>query len=141
MLNGLVGHLVPYIIVVGMLAKFSQHPEFKKKLLDTEDKLIIEHSSNDNYWADGGDGLGKNMLGVLLMQVREILLRISNNPDLILPPWIAFPITDSRDLFWRMGLGENYLFKWYKFIDNYGLEKYRTNFPAPVGWEDSYEDN
>ena len=40
-------------------------------LLDTGDKTLAEHSKNDFYWADGGDGTGKNMLGKLLMKVRE----------------------------------------------------------------------
>lgn len=30
----------------------------------------IEHTRNDRYWADGGDGKGKNMLGVVLMETR-----------------------------------------------------------------------
>ncbi len=54
-------------------AKFTQHDKLRKLLLDTGDCLIIEHTKNDKYWADGGDGSGKNMLGVLLMQVREEL--------------------------------------------------------------------
>lgn len=31
---------------------------------------ILEHTSNDRYWGDGGDGKGKNMLGITLMAVR-----------------------------------------------------------------------
>jgi N-glycosidase YbiA len=34
---------------------------------------IIEHTRNDNYWGDGGDGGGRNMLGKTLMLVREEL--------------------------------------------------------------------
>jgi len=33
----------------------------------------VEHTDNDSYWADGGDGSGRNMLGVLLMSVRKEL--------------------------------------------------------------------
>ena len=53
--------------------KFSQNPEIARELLATGDASIIEHTRNDAYWADGGDGSGKNKLGLLLMQVREEL--------------------------------------------------------------------
>ena len=53
--------------------KFSQNPEIAKELLATGDVILIEHTRNDDYWADGGDGSGKNKLGLLLMQVREEL--------------------------------------------------------------------
>ena len=53
--------------------KFSQNPEIAKELLATGDAILIEHTRNDDYWADGGDGSGKNKLGLLLMQVREEL--------------------------------------------------------------------
>ncbi len=53
--------------------KFIQHAELTKLLLDTKDAKIIEHTENDNYWGDGGDGKGKNMLGKILMRVREEL--------------------------------------------------------------------
>jgi len=34
---------------------------------------LIEHTKNDSYWADGGDGSGKNRLGQLLMELRNQL--------------------------------------------------------------------
>lgn len=42
-------------------------------LLATWDATIIEHPERDDYWGDGGDGSGKNMLGRVLLQVREQL--------------------------------------------------------------------
>ena len=54
-------------------AKFKQHEELQVLLLSTEDRKIVEHTSNDSYWGDGGDGSGKNMLGRILMEVREVL--------------------------------------------------------------------
>lgn len=56
-----------------VLAKFSQHEELKALLLSTGDALLIEHTTNDAYWGDGGDGHGRNRLGQILMQVREEL--------------------------------------------------------------------
>ena len=37
------------------------------------DAKLVEHTTNDSYWGDGGDGRGRNMLGQLLMQVRDEL--------------------------------------------------------------------
>jgi ribA/ribD-fused uncharacterized protein len=54
-------------------AKFAQHDDLKKLLLSTGTQRLIEHTVNDNYWADGGDGSGKNMLGMILMEVRSAL--------------------------------------------------------------------
>lgn len=54
-------------------AKFTQHKELKELLLSTGDAKIIEHTVNDSYWGDGGNGKGKNMLGKILMKVRKEL--------------------------------------------------------------------
>ena len=54
-----------------LMAKFSQHDDLKILLLSTGEAKLIEHTENDAYWGDGGDGKGKNYLGILLMQVRE----------------------------------------------------------------------
>ena len=54
-------------------AKFTQREELKRILLETDDAELVEHTANDSYWADGGDGSGKNMLGKLLMELREEL--------------------------------------------------------------------
>lgn len=54
-------------------AKFTQHEELKTLLLGTGDAKLIEHTTNDDFWGDGGDGKGKNMLGQILMDVRTKL--------------------------------------------------------------------
>jgi ribA/ribD-fused uncharacterized protein len=56
-------------------AKIMQHPQVKETLLSTNDAIIIEHTKNDSYWADGGDGSGKNMLGKILMEIRDELTK------------------------------------------------------------------
>ena len=56
-----------------VLAKFTQHAELRDELLATGDAKIVEHTERDDYWGDGGDGSGKNMLGRILMEVREAL--------------------------------------------------------------------
>ncbi len=54
-------------------AKFTQHTELQELLLNTHPAYLIEHTENDDYWGDGGDGSGKNKLGKVLVQVREEL--------------------------------------------------------------------
>ncbi|QDU94018.1 NADAR domain-containing protein [Lignipirellula cremea] len=56
-----------------VLAKFTQHEDLRELLLSTGDAKIVEHTENDDYWGDGGDGRGKNMLGRVLMDVRQSL--------------------------------------------------------------------
>jgi N-glycosidase YbiA len=58
--------------------KFIQHSKLRDVLLDTGDARIVEHTTNDSYWADGGDGSGKNMLGLILMEVRERIRKVDN---------------------------------------------------------------
>jgi ribA/ribD-fused uncharacterized protein len=56
-------------------AKFEQHDDIRATLLGTGDAKLVEHTENDSYWGDGGDGSGKNMLGQILMRIREELRR------------------------------------------------------------------
>eukprot|EP00042_Codosiga_hollandica_P046570 m.491412 g.491412 ORF g.491412 m.491412 type:complete len:276 (-) comp57260_c0_seq2:2430-3257(-) len=58
------------VMLRALREKFTQYEHLYHLLLSTGDRHIIEHTANDTYWADGGDGTGKNMLGHLLMQVR-----------------------------------------------------------------------
>jgi ribA/ribD-fused uncharacterized protein len=56
-----------------VLAKFTQHENLRAILLGTGDAVLVEHTANDSYWGDGGDGSGRNMLGQILMSVRDEL--------------------------------------------------------------------
>eukprot|EP01115_Flamella_aegyptia_P013859 TRINITY_DN75_c0_g1_i2.p1 TRINITY_DN75_c0_g1~~TRINITY_DN75_c0_g1_i2.p1 ORF type:complete len:210 (-),score=31.74 TRINITY_DN75_c0_g1_i2:58-687(-) len=56
-----------------VLAKFEQHKDIQEVLLSTGNMKLVEHTHLDNYWADGGDGTGRNQLGVTLMRVRETI--------------------------------------------------------------------
>ena len=68
--------------------KFSQNPNLLEILIETQDKILIEHTSRDSYWADGGStwiphylmnkdtkelNQGQNMLGRILMETRFLL--------------------------------------------------------------------
>lgn len=61
------------VMHAALLAKFRQHEDLRALLLSTGDAKLVEHTENDDYWGDGGDGRGRNMLGQLLMRVREAL--------------------------------------------------------------------
>jgi ribA/ribD-fused uncharacterized protein len=61
------------VMLDALRAKFTQHDDLRTLLLSTGETPLVEHTANDNYWADGGDGSGKNRLGQLLMRLRDEL--------------------------------------------------------------------
>jgi predicted NAD-dependent protein-ADP-ribosyltransferase YbiA (DUF1768 family) len=60
-----------WIMLEVVRCKVAQHAELQERLLETGTATLVEHTTKDSYWADGGDGSGKNMLGKILMVVRE----------------------------------------------------------------------
>ena len=72
------------IVKIGNMAKFSQNPKIKRFLIGTYTKVLVKTNEYDNIW---GIGLGKNdenltnplkwngenLLGFILMNVRDIL--------------------------------------------------------------------
>lgn len=66
------------IMRIAVEAKFAQHDELRALLLSTGDAKLVEHTENDDYWGDGGDGSGQNMLGRILMQLRSEIRSQSN---------------------------------------------------------------
>ncbi len=56
-----------------VLAKFQQHAELRGLLLSTGAEEIVEKTTRDYYWGCGTDGTGQNMLGKILMEVRDKL--------------------------------------------------------------------
>ena len=72
------------IVFKANLAKFSQNPDLKKKLLETGTKIFVECSPYDKIWGNGlnitdtlnthpDNWLGTNRLGNAIMRVREVL--------------------------------------------------------------------
>jgi ribA/ribD-fused uncharacterized protein len=52
------------------LAKFLQHADLRKQLIETGTEELIEDSPVDWYWGCGKDGTGQNVLGQVLMELR-----------------------------------------------------------------------
>jgi ribA/ribD-fused uncharacterized protein len=119
--------------------KFFQHLDLKKELFLTQGALIIEHTKNDSYWGDGGDGTGKNRLGAIIMKVRDEIKNYSNDINFILPPWIAFKGINQYDMFWRMGTGEDYISEWFLFLLSVDLASYKNEFIEPEDWTGIYD--
>jgi ribA/ribD-fused uncharacterized protein len=53
--------------------KFETHAALRALLLGTGDAVLIEDAPGDYYWGCGSAGTGKNMLGLILMEVRAAL--------------------------------------------------------------------
>jgi ribA/ribD-fused uncharacterized protein len=58
---------------IAVRQKFHTHQDIRQILLDTSDEELVEDAPSDYYWGIGVDGSGKNMLGKLLMEVRQAL--------------------------------------------------------------------
>jgi ribA/ribD-fused uncharacterized protein len=54
-------------------AKFAAHESLRALLLSTGDEQLVENAPGDYYWGCGKDGTGRNMLGVILMELRAEL--------------------------------------------------------------------
>lgn len=61
------------IMRIAVLQKFKSIEDIRDILLSTGEEEIVENTSNDYYWGCGKDGTGRNMLGKILMETREIL--------------------------------------------------------------------
>jgi N-glycosidase YbiA len=100
---------------------------------------LVEHTANDSYWGDGGDGSGRNRLGALLEQVRAEYN--SQSGIFYAPPWVKYPDIEVSDLFWRMGRGEDYLIQcsdWKGSLSPAALTEYEAYFPVPAEWLHSW---
>lgn len=75
-----------HIVYRANYAKFTQHPEMRRLLDETGDRVIVEASPEDTIWGIGlrasdpraqnpSTWLGTNWLGEAIMQVREQLRR------------------------------------------------------------------
>ena len=68
-----------------------------KALLDTGDAALIEASNTDAFWGIGKKGTGKNMLGKLLMEVRDELRQWSMPTPATCASRGSSPITPAKE--------------------------------------------
>ena len=61
------------VMRTALRAKFTQHAAARELLLSTGRARLVENSPNDYVWGVGRDGSGRNLLGVLLAELREEL--------------------------------------------------------------------
>lgn len=61
------------VMKIALKAKFTQHQDLQEQLLCTDDAELIEYAPWDEYWGSGKNGNGRNMLGKLLMELRDEL--------------------------------------------------------------------
>ncbi len=61
------------IMMWGLKEKARQCSQFRQELIDSGDAELIEASPFDYFWGEGRDGSGRNMLGELLMDVRQMI--------------------------------------------------------------------
>ncbi|MFH1173107.1 MAG: NADAR family protein [bacterium] len=53
-----------------MKAKLLQHKDVREILKSTGEAIIIKNHPNDYFWGAGADGAGKNMMGIIWMELR-----------------------------------------------------------------------
>jgi ribA/ribD-fused uncharacterized protein len=125
--------------------KVTQHADVQETLASTGGAMIVEHTTNDSYWADGGDGTGLNMLGVILMEIRDELAagKLGEIAACVPPPpWIKYPEIGkggSGDLGFRMGGGQDYMDEWrdwFTGMSKKNRQRYLTLFDVPSNWSD-----
>ena len=59
------------------------------------------------------------------------------------PPWLAFPDIERYSIGWRMGYGEDYIYRFGDWLDTLSPEErkeYRSLFPDPITWKGWWDD-
>ena len=59
------------------------------------------------------------------------------------PPWLAFPDIERYSIGWRIGYGEDYIYRFGDWLDTLSPEErkeYRSLFPEPITWKGWWDD-
>ena len=59
------------------------------------------------------------------------------------PPWLVYPEIERYSIGWRMGYGEDYIYKFWNWLDTLTsdeLAEYRSLFPEPITWKGWWDD-
>jgi ribA/ribD-fused uncharacterized protein len=144
------------IVKLGNIHKFNQHPALADYLLETGNRILVEASPVDTVWGIGLTATSKdidniyawrglNLLGFVLMEVRDFLNDFGYFKlleEVLQPPWKRFPEIDAKDMFWRMGAGEDYLIQFSSYINSLSEREkivYKLTYPFSYGWESFYD--
>lgn len=63
--------------------------------------------------------------------------------NILPPPWLAFRAIERYSIGWRMGYGEDYLYKfmdWFDQLSDQDRSEYQSLFPEPITWSGWYQD-
>lgn len=61
------------VMLLGTYLKFKQNEAARTVLLNTQSSMLLYHTATDDFWGDGGEGKGRNVLGVVTMAARARL--------------------------------------------------------------------
>jgi len=141
---------------LGNIHKFNQNREMGEYLLKTGNRTLVEASPVDTIWGIGLtkdsseiDNIytwrGLNLLGFALMETRDFLKDFGFFSDLnngLTAPWVMYPEIENKDMFWRMGKGEQIVMEFShtfnKLTDREQIVFKLTN-PEPYNWRGFYD--
>lgn len=70
------------VMKYAVMCKVMQNPDVRFSLMQTGDEEIVENSPHDNVWGIGKDGKGSNLLGKILMEIREEIKNMDVNDEI-----------------------------------------------------------
>ena len=59
------------------------------------------------------------------------------------PPWLACPEIERYSIGWRMGYGEEYIYRFFSWLEELSSEErmeYQALFPEPAAWKGWWQD-
>lgn len=58
-------------------SKINNNLQLRRSLIDSGDTILVHEAPWDSFWGDGRDGKGHNMLGLLYMELRSKLQKVT----------------------------------------------------------------
>ncbi|MBN1213441.1 MAG: DUF1768 domain-containing protein [candidate division Zixibacteria bacterium] len=98
------------VMLQALKCKFTQHLELGELLVGTRDANLLYRSDHGNYWGDGSDGTGRNMLGRFIMRVRGQLQRDVKFKDAdshTIRELVSIVACNPEDIDWLLELAES----------------------------------
>jgi ribA/ribD-fused uncharacterized protein len=145
------------IVIAGNYHKFIQNEALFDFLVSTNGKIIAEASPVDRIWGigmaqnhvnvkDPSFWNGENLLGIALMNVRDIFIRYGKprlEKNIKLPPWKKYPEISRYSIGWRMGYGEEYFEVFLDYLSSLSESEkiaLKMMYPALGDWKNWYDE-